>query len=397
MNSRLRLALIATATVSTMILAFGSNRKQTAQSIQWNLIWSDEFNGSGAVNGSDWIYETGTAYGGSSCPSNWGTGEVEVMSSSVDNVFQSNGNLNIRALHSGGSATSGWTSGRIETVRTDFQPPTGGAMAVEARLQQPNVDTSNGLGYWPAFWMLGGAFRGNCPSWPGIGEIDITEDINGRSSEFATLHCGSYPGGPCNEPTGLSSGERSCAGCQTAFHTYRVELDKSVSPEEIRWYLDGANFFTLRSNQVDATTWNNATNHGFFIILDLAIGGGFPAAFGGGPTAATISGQSLVVDYVRIFYSSAATPTPTPIPTPTPVGGLVQFAAPQFDVIESSGAVTVTVTRSGDTSTAASVSYTTADGTATQKGDYIFAAGEVSFAPGGASKDFKVVIVNDVC
>ena len=275
MNSRLLLALIATATVSTMILAFGSNRKQTAQSIQWNLIWSDEFNGSGAVNGSDWIYDTGTAYAGSGCPSNWGTGEVEVMSSSTDNVFQSNGDLNIRALHSGGSATSGWTSGRIETVRTDFQPPTGGAMAVEARLQQPNVDTSNGLGYWPAFWMLGGAFRGNCPSWPGIGEIDITEDINGRSSEFATLHCGSYPGGPCNEPTGLSSGERSCAGCQTAFHTYRVEFDKSVSPEEIRWYLDGANFFTLRSNQIDATTWNNATNHGFFLSLIWQLEGAF--------------------------------------------------------------------------------------------------------------------------
>src|SRR2546427_1154959 len=310
--------LIAAATALVVILTFGSHRKQAAQSVQWSLIWSDEFNGSGAVNGSDWIYDTGTAYGSPGCPSNWGTGEVEVMSSSTDNVFQSNGNLNIRALHSGGGATSGWTSGRIETMRTDFQPPTGGAMAVEASLQQPNVSTTNGLGYWPAFWMLGAPFRGNCPGWPGIGEIDIMEDINGRSSEFATLHCGSYPGGPCNEPSGLGSGEHACAGCQTAFHTYRVELDKSVSPEEIRWYLDGANFFTLRSNQVDATTWNNATNHGFFIIFDLAIGGGFPAAFGGGPTAATTSGQSLVVDYVRVFYSSAATPTPTPTPTPSP-------------------------------------------------------------------------------
>src|SRR6266851_5720861 len=275
--------LIATATALVVILTFGPHRRLAAQSLQWSLIWSDEFNGSGAVNGSDWIYDTGTAYGSPGCPSNWGTGEVEVTSSSTDNVFQSNGNLNIRALHS-----------------------VGGAMAVEASLQQPNVDTTNGLGYWPAFWMLGAPFRGNCPSWPGVGEIDIMEDINGRSSEFATLHCGSYPGGVCNEPSGLGSGERSCSGCQTAFHIYRVEIDKSISPEEMRWYLDGANFFTLRSNQVDATTWNNATNHGFFIILDLAMGGGFPAAFGGGPTAATISGQSMVVDYVRVYYSSLA-------------------------------------------------------------------------------------------
>jgi beta-glucanase (GH16 family) len=277
-----------------------------ADAVSWQLIWSDEFNGSGAVSSSDWIYDTGTGYGCSGCPSNWGTGEIEVMSSSTNNVFQSVGNLNIRALHSGSNPTSGWTSGRIETARTDFQPPAGGVMAIEARIQQPNVDTTNGLGYWPAFWTLGAPFRGNYLNWPGIGELDIMEDINGRSSEFATLHCGSSPGGPCNEFTGKSSGERVCAGCQTSFHTYRMEFDKSSSLEEIRWYLDGAQFFSIKSNEVDSTTWNNATNHGFFIILDLAMGGGFPAAFGGGPTSATVSGATMLVDYVRVYYSSSA-------------------------------------------------------------------------------------------
>jgi beta-glucanase (GH16 family) len=379
---------------------------QAATPTQWTLTWSDEFNGAGPLNGSDWIYDTGTGYAGAGCPANWGTGEVEVMSSSTDNVFQSNGNLNIRALHTGGSPTAGWTSGRIETVRTDFQPPAGGAMAVEARLQQPNVDTTNGLGYWPAFWMLGAPFRGNCPSWPSIGEIDVMEDINGRSSEFATLHCGSYPGGPCNEPTGLSSDERACPTCQTAFHTYRVELDKSVSPEEIRWYLDGTNFFTLSSNQVDATTWNNATNHGFFIILDMAIGGGFPAAFGGGPTAATISGQSLVVDYVRVFYSS----TPMPTPTPTPIPPTVQFSLSSYSVGEGDGHVTITVTRTGDTSGAATVDYRTQDtdtftvgcadtvnnlGSAYGRCDFATVVGTFSFAAGETMKTFAVPIIDD--
>src|SRR5439155_3018552 len=80
---------------------------------------------------------------------------------------------------------------------------------------------------------------------------------------------------------------------------------------------------------------------------------------------------------------------------PTQVGGFVQFSVPQFDVSESGGAATVTITRGGDTSTAASVSYTTADGTATLKGDYIFAAGTLSFAPGETSKSFTVLIIND--
>jgi hypothetical protein len=57
--------------------------------------------------------------------------------------------------------------------------------------------------------------------------------------------------------------------------------------------------------------------------------------------------------------------------------------------------VPITVTRTGNTSTAASVSYATADGTATQKGDYIPALGTLSFAPGETSKTFTVLIIND--
>jgi beta-glucanase (GH16 family) len=172
---------------------------------------------------------------------------------------------------------------------------------VEASIQQPEVKGAAAAGYWPAFWMLGARFRGNYLNWPGIGKIDIREDINGLSSVFATLHCGTSSGGPCNETTGLGSGQKPCVGCQTTYHDYRVEYDLSVMPEQIRWYLDGVNFFTVNSSQVDAQTWNQATHHGFFIILDVAMGGGFPAAFGGGPTASTVSGIPMLIDSVRVY------------------------------------------------------------------------------------------------
>nr|WP_041540630.1 hypothetical protein [Catenulispora acidiphila] len=41
---------------------------------------------------------------------------------------------------------------------------------------------------------------------------------------------------------------------------------------------------------MDATTWKNAVDHPFFIIYDLAIGGSFPDAFGGGPSPPVGSG-----------------------------------------------------------------------------------------------------------
>jgi beta-glucanase (GH16 family) len=267
----------------------------------WVLVWSDEFNGPAntGVDSNKWIYDTGNGYGCPGCPSNWGTGEVESMSSSTDNVYlDGSGHLVIKPIR---NEQGNWTSGRIETIADYFEPPPNGALAVEASIQQPNVNDTAASGYWPAFWMLGTPFRGNYLNWPRIGEIDIMEDINGLSSVFATLHCGTSPGGPCNETTGIGGGQKPCVGCQTAYHTYRMEYDRSVTPEQIRWYLDGVNFFNVNSNQVDVQTWNQATHHGFFIILDLAIGGGFPAAFGGGPTAFTASGIPMHIDYVRVY------------------------------------------------------------------------------------------------
>jgi beta-glucanase (GH16 family) len=267
----------------------------------FSLTWSDDFNGAAnsAPDAANWKYDTGPG-------SSFGTGEIETMTNSTANVFQDgSGHLVLKALHTGTDPNSGWTSGRIETQAATFGAPPGGVVEMQASIQQPNLTTANGAGYWPAFWMLGSTLRTGTP-WPQAGEVDILEDINSRSSVFGTLHCGVDPGGPCNETTGIGSGEHPCPGCQTGFNTYAVQIDRSVSPEQIRWYLNGVNYFTVSANQVDATTWANAVDHPFFIIFDLAMGGGFPAAFGGGPNASTASGGQLNVDYVAVYNKPPA-------------------------------------------------------------------------------------------
>jgi hypothetical protein len=74
----------------------------------------------------------------------------------------------------------------------------------------------------------------------------------------------------------------------------------------------------------------------------------------------------------------------------------LQFSAASYDVAESVGNATVTVTRTGGTAGAASVYYDTLEGgTATPGMDYFGATGTLSFAAGEASKTFTLPILED--
>ncbi|WP_327433460.1 glycoside hydrolase family 16 protein [Streptomyces sp. NBC_01236] len=336
------LSTLSLAAAAATVATLPANASAPTPPTGWSQVFLDDFNGAAGtgVSTTNWQYDTGTSYPGGAA--NWGTGEVETMTSSTNNVaLDGSGNLLITPRR---DSAGNWTSGRIETNRTDFQPPAGGKLRVESRIQMPNVTGAAAKGYWPAFWMLGAPYRGNYQNWPSVGELDIMENVQGLNTEWATMHCGTNPGGPCNETSGIG-GNTPCTGttCQAGFHTYAMEWDKSTSPEEIRFYLDGVNFHTVKANQVDATTWANATNHGFFVILNVAMGGGFPDAFGGGPDSGTDPGHPMVVDYVQVLQSSGSGST-----TPPPTGNRDAYSAIQAESYDSqSGTSTETTTDTG--------------------------------------------------
>jgi hypothetical protein len=274
----------------------------------WSTVFSDDFDGTAGTGAdSQWMYDTGPG-------SDFGTGEIETMTNSASNVsLDGNGDLDITARDSGGS----WTSGRIQTTSASVGAPAGGELEVTASIEQP----SGGPGYWPAFWMLGPG------QWPENGEIDIMEDVNSLSEVSGTVHCGSDPGGPCNEPNGIGSGLTACSGCQSSYHTYTMILNRTnTSDESVTFYLDGNQYYTVSESQVGTATWQAAFDHNMSIILDLAMGGSYPDGQCGctAPTSSTTSGQAMSVAYVAAYSTSGGgggTSTPTPTPTPTGTSG----------------------------------------------------------------------------
>jgi hypothetical protein len=72
----------------------------------------------------------------------------------------------------------------------------------------------------------------------------------------------------------------------------------------------------------------------------------------------------------------------------------VQFGAASYSVKETAGSITITVTRSGDVSEAATVHYATSNGTAKAGTDYLAASGDLTYAANQTTASFTVSVVN---
>ncbi|MEY9835677.1 discoidin domain-containing protein [Streptacidiphilus sp. EB103A] len=267
----------------------------------WTTVFGDNFAGAAgsAPSSANWFYDIGTGYG---------TGESEQTTSSTANSYlDGNGHLVLKAINNGGT----WTSARLESTREDFQAPAGGKLEMTASIQQPNP--ANGLGYWPAFWALGSPMRAG-GGWPQSGEIDMMEDVNGLNQASQTLH------DSANSPGhGLIACPGAGSTCQTGYHTYSVIIDRTnTSAETLQFLMDGTVESTVTEASVGTTAWQQAIDHGFFIIWDLAMGGNYPDGVNGSatPTAATTSGAAMSVGYVAV-YEQGGNSTPTGTATAT--------------------------------------------------------------------------------
>ncbi len=231
----------------------------------WNLVWSDEFDGA-TINPKNWVFDKGG--------NGWGNVEMEYYTDRPENARVENGNLIIEARQENYEGLP-YTSARLNTRGLqEFQYG-----RIEARMKLPS-----GQGIWPAFWMLG-----SNASWPLGGEMDIMEYV-GKTPDtvYQTVHGPGYSG-----TKGI--GSHFVLGADTLkndFHIFAIEW----APNEIRWFVDAQEVFKMTPAQIPAgTQW--VYDHPFFIILNLAVGGGWP----GFPDDTTVFPQQLLVDYVRVY------------------------------------------------------------------------------------------------
>ncbi|HEU4335463.1 MAG TPA: glycoside hydrolase family 16 protein [Candidatus Eisenbacteria bacterium] len=235
------------------------------------ISWQDEFDGPAgqSPDSTNWRFDIGT---------DWGNNQLEYDTARPENAsLDGQGHLLIVARREDylGSA---YTSARINT-RGLFEQARG---RFEARLKLPT-----GQGLWPAFWLLGANF--GTVGWPACGEIDIMEY---RGQEPRTVH-GSLHGPGYSGGNALTASFQAVQGSFDAgFHVFAVDWDEN----RITWSVDGIPYRTVTPADLPpGTAW--VFDHPFFVILNVAVGGGFV----GGPSAETKFPQTMTVDYVRVY------------------------------------------------------------------------------------------------
>lgn len=242
------------------------------------LVWSDEFNGSGALNSLKWFHQTQLPSGGS-----WFNGEIQHYTNRTVNSSMNGGNLNLiakRETFTDQGSTKQYTSARLNSK---FAFKYG---RVEVRAKLPT-----GIGTWPAIWMLGknisepGAYwqtQGfGTTSWPACGEIDIMEHW-GFNQNFvqSALHTPSSFGSTVNH------GGQSISTVSSNFHVYALEWTR----DKMVFSVDSVVHYIYNPSVKDASTWPFDSEQ--YLLLNIAIEPRIASSF---------SEDTMSVDYVRIY------------------------------------------------------------------------------------------------
>jgi beta-glucanase (GH16 family) len=269
----------------------------------YNLVWADEFNGSGQPSSANWNYEVGNGYNpGLPGFQGWGNGEWEWYR--PNHCYQSGGNLVIKAEWPSQSAPQYVVGGR-NWYQVSGKLTTRGKKAWQYGYFEARIKLPTGQGNWCALWFMGSSSRGDTwtssynpasgyydtmvTDWASCGEIDWMEHANANASGdggvFWDLRNGVYPW-----TSGQNGGYWTFGsyGNLSQYHIFSMLWTASA----ITCYCDGRQYFTVNTTPSTMEEFRKP----FYMILNQAIGGTVP----GNPNFSAYP-QYMYVDYIRVY------------------------------------------------------------------------------------------------
>ncbi len=256
--------------------------------MQWELVWSDEFDYEGLPSVDKWGYEEGCFLKNNE--------EQFYKCACLKNSRVENGTLIIEAHKEKTLNPLYNKTNKSESARNrKFADYTSASLItkhkaswkygrIEARAKVPS-----GRGTWPAFWMLGANI--NSVGWPACGEIDIMEYVGYQPTLIhGTVHT---ENNNIKKNKGIG-GKLTLPSASSEFHIYAIEWEET----EIRFYVDQFNYHTVTKKASTTNEW--PFDQDFFLIINLAIGGDWGGIEG-------IDNSNFpcryVIDYVRVYKS----------------------------------------------------------------------------------------------
>jgi beta-glucanase (GH16 family) len=264
--------------VFSLFLSFNTSSAQDP--VFDNLVWSDEFNSNGAIDGENWFHQTELPNG-----SSWYNNEIQHYTNREDNSYVANGSLFINAKKENFTDQGVVKSHTSARLNSKFAFTYG---RVQIRAVLPT-----GVGTWPALWTLGkniiepGGYWNNTHGtvgWPACGEIDIMEHWgNNQDYVQSALHTPSSFGNTMNK------GGRAVPGASDNFHIYEMEWNS----EKITFRIDGIQHYVYQPAVKNAETWPFDADQ--YLLLNVAI---LPEI------AASFTESAMQIDYVRVYQEA---------------------------------------------------------------------------------------------
>lgn len=141
---------------------------------------------------------------------------------------------------------------------------------------ETRIDTQEGRGVWPGFWLLSSEFAGLKP------ELFVMEYDGSKPGSLFHNYNYQDADGNLRSP---GQWEVSSTDFSNGFHTVGV----AWSPQELLFYIDSVPRYRI--------VGQNVSSQNMYLILNLAVGG----IWTGAPDGTTPRPASIAIDYVRVY------------------------------------------------------------------------------------------------